>query len=158
MYLLSNFILFCRIVLMAPLIKTVTNLLSWMLRQEKKQKYPIFVLNLVCPYSTYDITLDPKKTLVEFKNFRVVAQLFEDSLKQFLQQHNLEIPPEEVKKTAKKEVKSTWNALPRGETLKLELKRATVGLVSRRPMSAKDIVRDVLKEHRAEKCKERLAK
>lgn len=30
-------------------------------------KYPIFVINVVCPPEDYDITTDPTKTLVEFK-------------------------------------------------------------------------------------------
>ncbi|KAG5586241.1 hypothetical protein H5410_046675 [Solanum commersonii] len=36
-------------------------------KQNRSQIYPLFLLNLNCPRSLYDLTLEPSKTSVEFK-------------------------------------------------------------------------------------------
>lgn len=127
-------------------------LLSWMLRNEKKQKYPVFILNLTCPYAIYDITLDPKKTQIEFKNLSVIVQTFEEAVKQFLSQHRLEGPPENKKKNseAKIENKGPWNLVLRGNTPKLGLWKSVSGATSKRKISNQDIVKEVLQKSQSD--------
>lgn len=36
-------------------------------KRQRKQVYLAYMLNLCCPQSTYDLTFEPSKTLVEFK-------------------------------------------------------------------------------------------
>ncbi|CAN4083588.1 unnamed protein product [Withania somnifera] len=44
------------------------------------QTYPLFLLNLNCPRSLYDLTLEPSKTSVEFKDWRSVLLFIEDTV------------------------------------------------------------------------------
>lgn len=57
----------------------------------KKSKHAVFIINLKCPYTEYDITLDPRKTLVQFKNWDQVLHCVEEGVKVFLQQENLTV-------------------------------------------------------------------
>lgn len=36
-------------------------------KRQRKQAYLAYMLNICCPHSTYDLTFEPSKTLVEFK-------------------------------------------------------------------------------------------
>jgi DNA mismatch repair ATPase MutL len=38
-------------------------------KPSKEKKYPVFLLNIKCAFNLYDITLEPAKTRVEFKDF-----------------------------------------------------------------------------------------
>uniref|UniRef100_UPI00358EA5CE DNA mismatch repair protein Mlh3-like isoform X1 n=1 Tax=Myxine glutinosa TaxID=7769 RepID=UPI00358EA5CE len=51
--------------------------------------YGIFILNISCPLSDYDICLDPKKTLIEFKHWENALSSVENAIKEFLQREGL---------------------------------------------------------------------
>jgi DNA mismatch repair protein MLH3 len=53
-------------------------------------QHAIFVLNVVCPYKEYDITFEPAKTLVEFKDFEVLQHCLENIITDFLKRENLQ--------------------------------------------------------------------
>ena len=52
-------------------------------------RYGIFVISVECPYKAYDITFDPSKTLVEFRDWPKLIHLLQDMLYPFLRKHNL---------------------------------------------------------------------
>ncbi|GFO04124.1 DNA mismatch repair protein mutl, partial [Plakobranchus ocellatus] len=52
-------------------------------------RYGIFVISIECPYKAYDITFDPSKTLIEFRDWPKVIRLLQDMLYPFLRKHNL---------------------------------------------------------------------
>ncbi|KAL5007944.1 hypothetical protein ScPMuIL_013525 [Solemya velum] len=52
-------------------------------------RYALFVMNLHCPYSEYDITFDPTKTLVEFKDWDSVTIFINEVINTFLKRENL---------------------------------------------------------------------
>uniref|UniRef100_S4RVE8 MutL homolog 3 (E. coli) n=1 Tax=Petromyzon marinus TaxID=7757 RepID=S4RVE8_PETMA len=62
----------------------------------------IFVLNITCPLSDYDICLDPMKTLIEFQDWENVLGCVEMSVKEFLERENLsakeDISREDIKR------------------------------------------------------------
>ena len=53
------------------------------------QRHGVYVLNLECPLNEYDITFDPRKTLVEFKDWTSVLKLLKDLVYNFLRHNNL---------------------------------------------------------------------
>ena len=53
--------------------------------------YGMFVLNIECPYTEYDICLDPAKTLVEFKDWNQILLCIEELVIQFANEENLVI-------------------------------------------------------------------
>ena len=53
------------------------------------ERHGVYVLNLECPLDEYDITFDPRKTLVEFKDWTCVLKLLKDLVYNFLRQNNL---------------------------------------------------------------------
>ena len=53
------------------------------------ERHGVYVLNLECPLNEYDITFDPRKTLVEFKDWTCVLKLLKDLVYNFLRQNNL---------------------------------------------------------------------
>ncbi|XP_064005872.1 DNA mismatch repair protein Mlh3 isoform X2 [Pogoniulus pusillus] len=55
--------------------------------------YGIFILNVTCAYSDYDVCLEPAKTLIEFQNWDVLLACIEEGLKVFLKQEHLFIEP-----------------------------------------------------------------
>ncbi|XP_010008016.1 PREDICTED: DNA mismatch repair protein Mlh3 [Nestor notabilis] len=55
--------------------------------------YGIFVLNVTCAYSDYDVCLEPAKTLIEFQNWDVVLTCIEEGVKIFLKREHLFIEP-----------------------------------------------------------------
>ncbi|BFZ12012.1 hypothetical protein BsWGS_15051 [Bradybaena similaris] len=57
--------------------------------QKQLERYAIFVVNVECPFSAYDITFDPSKTLVEFHDWPKLIHLLQDMLYGFLRKENL---------------------------------------------------------------------
>ncbi|KAM6961232.1 DNA mismatch repair protein Mlh3 [Aplochiton taeniatus] len=57
-----------------------------------------YVINVKCPYSEYDVCLEPAKTLVEFKDWEGVLFCIEEAVKSFLTRENLvsELYPEDL--------------------------------------------------------------
>ncbi|XP_035279272.1 DNA mismatch repair protein Mlh3 isoform X1 [Anguilla anguilla] len=58
----------------------------------------MYIINIKCHYSEYDICLEPAKTLIEFKDWDSVLSCVEEGVKEFLTRENLvaEISPEDV--------------------------------------------------------------
>ncbi|KAF4522228.1 hypothetical protein B566_EDAN009072 [Ephemera danica] len=73
----------------------------------KKSKHGIFIINIHCPYTEYDITLDPKKTQVQFKNWSDVLQCLENAVKKFLESENLTVPASSPTNSTQAEESST---------------------------------------------------
>ncbi|XP_009317668.1 PREDICTED: DNA mismatch repair protein Mlh3 isoform X1 [Pygoscelis adeliae] len=55
--------------------------------------YGIFILNVTCAYSDYDVCLEPAKTLIEFQNWDVLLTCIEEGVKIFLKREHLFIEP-----------------------------------------------------------------
>ncbi|KAM6311634.1 DNA mismatch repair protein Mlh3 [Aegotheles albertisi] len=55
--------------------------------------YGIFILNVTCAYSDYDVCLEPAKTLIEFQNWDVLLTCIEEGVKMFLKREYLFIEP-----------------------------------------------------------------
>lgn len=55
--------------------------------------YGIFILNVTCAYSDYDVCLEPAKTLIEFQNWDVLLSCIEEGVKIFLKREHLFIEP-----------------------------------------------------------------
>ncbi|XP_064316470.1 DNA mismatch repair protein Mlh3 isoform X1 [Phalacrocorax carbo] len=53
----------------------------------------IFVLNVTCAYSDYDVCLEPAKTLIEFQNWDILLTCIEEGVKTFLKREHLFIEP-----------------------------------------------------------------
>ncbi|OVA00634.1 DNA mismatch repair protein [Macleaya cordata] len=60
--------------------------------KRKTQSHPAFILNLRCPRSSYDLTFEPSKTLVEFKDWIPVLSFIEQAFRHFWGQ----TPPREL--------------------------------------------------------------
>ena len=58
------------------------------------ERYPVFVLNIKCPWTKYDITFDPSKTLIEFKDWDALLELTKEILDTFLKKENLNVNDE----------------------------------------------------------------
>ena len=56
---------------------------------KKMGRYAGFVINLECPYNAYDITFDPKKTLVEFQNWHEPISCLRGCLFDFLKKEGI---------------------------------------------------------------------
>ncbi|KAJ1528495.1 hypothetical protein ONE63_006902 [Megalurothrips usitatus] len=70
-----------------PISKEINHIVFLAFSPPKRDKHAIFVLNITCPHSEYDITLDPKKTLVEFCNWDCILSCFENLLRKFIEKH-----------------------------------------------------------------------
>ncbi|KAM6253950.1 DNA mismatch repair protein Mlh3 isoform 2-T5 [Spheniscus humboldti] len=55
--------------------------------------YGIFILNVTCAYSDYDVCLEPAKTLIEFQNWDVLLTCIEEGVKIFLKREHLFVEP-----------------------------------------------------------------
>ncbi|XP_024862302.1 DNA mismatch repair protein Mlh3 isoform X2 [Kryptolebias marmoratus] len=53
------------------------------------EQYGVYVINIKCSYSEYDICLEPAKTLLEFKDWDGVLLCVEEAVKGFLRKENL---------------------------------------------------------------------
>ncbi|XP_023842384.1 DNA mismatch repair protein Mlh3 isoform X2 [Salvelinus sp. IW2-2015] len=60
--------------------------------------HAMYVINIMCHYSEYDICLEPAKTLIEFKDWESILFCIEEAVKAFLTRENLvsEISPEDI--------------------------------------------------------------
>ncbi|XP_071453808.1 DNA mismatch repair protein Mlh3-like [Hetaerina americana] len=61
----------------------------WVSPMKKRDRYCVFLVYISCPISDYDITLDPKKTLIEFCDWDTMFECMENAVKSFLKEHNL---------------------------------------------------------------------
>eukprot|EP00268_Persea_americana_P054969 TRINITY_DN634_c0_g2_i9.p1 TRINITY_DN634_c0_g2~~TRINITY_DN634_c0_g2_i9.p1 ORF type:complete len:1200 (-),score=227.81 TRINITY_DN634_c0_g2_i9:150-3749(-) len=55
-------------------------------KRQRKQAYLAYMLNICCPHSTYDLTFEPSKTLVEFKDWSPVLSFLEKAIRHFWQE------------------------------------------------------------------------
>ncbi len=56
---------------------------------KQPDRFPVYVIHLECPLDEYDITFEPRKTLVEFKDWSKVLKLTKDLVYIFLRNCNL---------------------------------------------------------------------
>ncbi|XP_033103953.1 DNA mismatch repair protein Mlh3-like [Anneissia japonica] len=59
-------------------------------------QFGIFVLNISCPLADYEITLDPRKTLVEFKEWEKIIGCCTELVNDFLFRENLTMPIDNI--------------------------------------------------------------
>ena len=52
-------------------------------------RHGMYIINVDCPLTEYDITFDPTKTLVEFKDWKLLTRCFEQMVLSFLVKENL---------------------------------------------------------------------
>ncbi|KAK4261994.1 hypothetical protein QN277_027613 [Acacia crassicarpa] len=52
-------------------------------KRSRSQAYPAYILNLLCPRSLYDLTFEPSKTSVQFKDWTSVLNFIEKAIKNF---------------------------------------------------------------------------
>ncbi|XP_061092708.1 DNA mismatch repair protein Mlh3 isoform X2 [Conger conger] len=66
--------------------------------KQRTEAHGVYIINIKCHYSEYDICLEPAKTLIEFKDWDGVLSCVEEGVKEFLTRENLvaEISPEDV--------------------------------------------------------------
>ncbi|CAG5866362.1 unnamed protein product [Menidia menidia] len=57
--------------------------------KRNQELYGVYVINIKCPYSEYDICLEPSKTLIEFKDWDGILLCIEEAVKAFLKRENL---------------------------------------------------------------------
>lgn len=69
--------------------KTCTTIIGMSPQYSFPDKYGVFILNIQCPLSEYDICIEPAKTLVEFKEWEGVLNAVDNTVKKFLKQYNL---------------------------------------------------------------------
>lgn len=59
-------------------------------KQKRSQDlYGVYIINIKCAYSEYDICLEPAKTLIEFKDWDGILLCIEETVKAFLNRENL---------------------------------------------------------------------
>ncbi|XP_038261617.1 DNA mismatch repair protein Mlh3 isoform X6 [Dermochelys coriacea] len=68
-------------------------------RYRGPELYGIFVINVKCHYCEYDVSLEPAKTLIEFRNWDALLACIEEGVKTFLKQEHLfvELSGEDIK-------------------------------------------------------------
>lgn len=66
--------------------------------KRSQELHGMYVINIKCPYSEYDICLEPAKTLIEFKEWGGILFCVEEAVKAFLKRENLtsEDPPDDL--------------------------------------------------------------
>ncbi|XP_075655898.1 DNA mismatch repair protein MLH3 [Castanea sativa] len=52
-------------------------------KRSRSQAYPAYILNLICPRSLYDLTFEPSKTYVEFKDWGPILAFTEKAIQRF---------------------------------------------------------------------------
>ncbi|XP_054894155.1 DNA mismatch repair protein Mlh3 isoform X2 [Poeciliopsis prolifica] len=57
--------------------------------KRNQEQYGVYIINIKCSYSEYDVCLEPAKTLVEFKDWDGVLLCVEEAVKAFLRRENL---------------------------------------------------------------------
>lgn len=65
--------------------------------KERAEPYGMYVINILCSYSEYDVCLEPAKTLVEFKDWDSLLYCVEECVRTFLTRESLlEITPDDT--------------------------------------------------------------
>ncbi|CAN9502193.1 unnamed protein product [Ophioblennius macclurei] len=57
--------------------------------KRSQEMYGVYIVNIKCPYSEYDICLEPAKTLIEFKDWDGILLCVEEAVKAFMRKENL---------------------------------------------------------------------
>ncbi|XP_035808273.2 DNA mismatch repair protein Mlh3 isoform X1 [Amphiprion ocellaris] len=57
--------------------------------KRSQELYGVYIINIKCSYSEYDICLEPAKTLIEFKDWGGILLCVEEAVKAFLSRENL---------------------------------------------------------------------
>ncbi|KAL6105731.1 mlh3 [Pungitius sinensis] len=57
--------------------------------KRSQELHAVYVINIKCPYSEYDICLEPAKTLIEFKDWDGILLCMEEAVKAFLSKEGL---------------------------------------------------------------------
>ncbi|KAI3367767.1 hypothetical protein L3Q82_026611 [Scortum barcoo] len=57
--------------------------------KRSQELHGVYIIDIKCPYSEYDICLEPAKTLIEFKDWDGVLLCIEEAVKAFLSRENL---------------------------------------------------------------------
>ncbi|XP_063221855.1 uncharacterized protein LOC134530698 [Bacillus rossius redtenbacheri] len=57
--------------------------------REKRNKFAVFVLNIQCAHTNYDVSFEPKKTFIEFVDWDVVLKLIDEGVRKFLAQETI---------------------------------------------------------------------
>ncbi|KAJ8309576.1 hypothetical protein KUTeg_014450 [Tegillarca granosa] len=60
------------------------------------EKHGMYVMDIKCPYTQYDITFEPAKTLVEFRDWDTVILCIEEIVQEFLKRENLQLGIEKL--------------------------------------------------------------
>ncbi|KAM3594471.1 uncharacterized protein V6R79_008463 [Siganus canaliculatus] len=62
----------------------------WSPKHKRNQElHGIYIINIKCPYSEYDVCLEPAKTLIEFRDWDGVLLCVEEAVRAFLTRENL---------------------------------------------------------------------
>lgn len=66
--------------------------------KRSQELHGMYVINIKCPYSEYDICLEPAKSLIEFKEWDGILFCVEEAVKAFLKREDLmsEDPPDDL--------------------------------------------------------------
>lgn len=59
--------------------------------KRSQELHGVYIINIKCCYSEYDICLEPAKTLIEFKDWDGLLACVEDAVKTFLRRENLTV-------------------------------------------------------------------
>ncbi|XP_060594266.1 uncharacterized protein LOC132748671 [Ruditapes philippinarum] len=73
------------------------------------EAYPVYVLEFKCPISEYDITFEPTKTMVEFKDWDTVLECVEEVTTSFLDKENIVVKTDEVQSRFYNAITATEN-------------------------------------------------
>ncbi|XP_061552765.1 DNA mismatch repair protein Mlh3 isoform X2 [Phycodurus eques] len=66
-------------------------------KQKRSQDlHGMYIINIKCSFSEYDISLEPAKTLIEFKDWDGVLLCIEESVKAFLRRENLVLSQDDL--------------------------------------------------------------
>ncbi|KAJ7988638.1 hypothetical protein DPEC_G00311290 [Dallia pectoralis] len=81
-------------------------------RTRGAELHAMYVINIKCHYSEYDICFEPAKTLIEFKVWESLLACIEETVKAFLNRENLryELSPEDIQDVVSQNVFSVQTA------------------------------------------------
>lgn len=97
------------------------------------EMYPVYILEVKCPVSEYDITFEPAKTMVEFKDWDSLLSCIEEVTKSFLSKENIAINTTEIECASDEPAKETE-------------------VVQDMPVISTDNMKDVLVSKAAKRC------
>ncbi|XP_056446219.1 DNA mismatch repair protein Mlh3 isoform X3 [Gadus chalcogrammus] len=131
-------------------------------KQKRGQElHPIYIINIKCCYSEYDICLDPAKTLIEFKDWDGILICLEQAVKAFLSRENLladpsqeelDCAPQSLLCTSEKPVNLGFHGTQL-ITAEASLSHTVCGTLSSGPVHRKVVVVDgALEESVAQTC------